>query len=112
MLATGSEVSLALEAQKELAKAGENVRVVSMPSFERFLEQDKDYQEKVLPKSIKYRVSIEMASTYDWGQFVGLDGASVGINHFGESGDGDELIKKSGFTVDNIVKTYLDIRKK
>lgn len=112
LLATGSEVSLALEAQKELVKAGENVRVVSMPSFERFLEQDKDYQEKVLPKSIKYRVSIEMASTYDWGQFVGLDGASVGINHFGESGDGDELIKKSGFTVDNIVKTYLDIRKK
>ena len=82
-----------------------------MPSFELFLKQDPEYQEKVLPKSIKHRVSIEMASTYGWGQFVGLDGAAIGINHFGESGDGDELIKKSEFTVDNIVKTYLDICK-
>lgn len=111
LLATGSEVSLALAAQKELAQSGKNVRVVSMPSFELFLKQDPEYQEKVLPKSIKHRVSIEMASTYGWGQFVGLDGAAIGINHFGESGDGDELIKKSGFTVDNIVKTYLDICK-
>lgn len=112
LLATGSEVSLALEAQKKLIKVGKSVRVVSMPSFELFLKQDKDYQEKVLPKMIRNRVSIEMASTFDWAQFVGLDGVAIGIDHFGESGNGDELIKKSGFTVDNIVNTYLKISKK
>ncbi|MBA1392575.1 hypothetical protein EQ500_01490 [Lactobacillus sp. XV13L] len=82
--------------------------MVSLPSFELFLQQDKKYQEEVLPKSIRNRISIEMASTYDWGQFIGIDGVSIGIDHFGESGDGDELIRKSGFTVDNIVKTYLE----
>jgi transketolase len=108
LMATGSEVALIIEAQKELAKLGKYVRVVSIPSFELFLKQSKDYREQVLPKSIRNRVSVEMASTYDWGQFIGLNGISIGIDHFGESGDGDELIEKSGFTVENIVKTYLN----
>lgn len=109
LLATGSEITLALQAQQELAKKNHNVRVVSLPSFELFLKQDQAYQEKVLPNAIRKRVAVEMASTYDWAQFTGLDGAVIGIDHFGESGDGDELIKKSGFTVANLVQTYLKI---
>lgn len=112
LLATGSEITLALQAQQELAKKNHNVRVVSLPSFELFLKQDQSYQEKVLPNAIRKRVAVEMASTYDWAQFTGLDGAVIGIDHFGESGDGDELIKKSGFTVANLVQTYLKICKK
>lgn len=112
LLATGSEITLALQAQQELAKKNHNVRVVSLPSFELFLKQDQAYQEKVLPNAIRKRVAVEMASTYDWAQFTGLDGAVIGIDHFGESGDGDELIKKSGFTVANLVQTYLKICEK
>lgn len=112
LLATGSEITLALQAQQELAKKNHNVRVVSLPSFELFLKQDQSYQEKVLPNAIRKRVAVEMASTYDWAQFTGLDGAVIGIDHFGESGDGDELIKKSGFTVANLVQTYLKICEK
>lgn len=108
LMATGSEVSLVLKAQKELEKHGKNVRVVSIPSFELFLKQSKEYQNSVLPPEIRHRLSVEMATTYDWYQFVGLDGITIGINHFGESGNGEELIKKSGFTVENIVKKYLD----
>lgn len=107
LMATGSEVALALQAQKQLAEKNINVRVVSMPSFELFLKQSNEYKESVLPSEIRNRVSIEMATTYDWAQFVGLDGISIGINHFGESGNGDKLIEKSGFTVDNIVSNYI-----
>ena len=107
-MASGSEVNLALQAQKKLADKGKNVRVVSMPSFELFLKQNPKYKEKVLPTKIRNRISVEMATTYDWGQFVGIDGVSIGINHFGESGNGDKLIEKSGFTVENIVNTYID----
>lgn len=112
LMATGSEISLVLQAQKKLEEQNVNVRVVSMPSFELFLKQDKDYQEKVLPNDLRNRLSVEMATTYDWAQFVGLDGVSIGINHFGESGNGDKLIEKSGFTVENIVDTYLKTFKK
>lgn len=108
LMASGSEVNLALQAQKKLADKGKNVRVVSMPSFELFLKQNPKYKEKVLPTKIRNRISVEMATTYDWGQFVGIDGVSIGINHFGESGNGDKLIEKSGFTVENIVNTYID----
>ncbi len=107
LMATGSEIALALQAQEKLEAKGKQVRVVSMPSFELFLQQDKEYRDTVLPPKVRNRVSIEMATTYDWAQFVGLDGISIGINHFGESGNGDKLIEKSGFTVDNIVDSYL-----
>lgn len=108
LMATGSEINLVLKAQKELEKHDKFVRVVSIPSFELFLKQSEEYRNMVLPPRIRNRVSVEMATTYDWNQFVGLDGITIGINHFGESGNGDELIKKSGFTVDNIVKQYLN----
>lgn len=107
LIATGSEVSLAIQAQKELAKQGYDVSVVSMPSMELFDKQSEAYKQTVLPNNIRNRVSIEMATTAPWGKYVGIDGVSIGIDHFGASGDGNELIAKSGFTVDNIVETYL-----
>ncbi len=108
LMGSGSEVSLLLEVQKQLASKGIHVRVVSMPSFELFLKQPASYRERVLPSSIRNRMAVEMATTYDWAQFTGLDGTILGINHFGESGNGDELIAKSGFTVDNVVGQYTD----
>lgn len=108
LMGSGSEVSLLLDAQKRLAEKGINVRVISMPSFELFLKQSASYRENVLPSELRNRMAVEMATTYDWAQFTGLDGTILGINHFGESGNGDDLIAKSGFTVDNIVKQYID----
>lgn len=108
LMGSGSEVSLLLDAQKRLAEKGINVRVISMPSFELFLKQSDSYRENVLPSELRNRMAVEMATTYDWAQFTGLDGTILGINHFGESGNGDDLIAKSGFTVDNIVKQYID----
>ncbi|WP_295746227.1 transketolase [uncultured Limosilactobacillus sp.] len=108
LMGSGSEVSLLLAAQKELASKGIAVRVVSMPSFELFLKQPTNYREAVLPSKLRNRMAVEMATTYDWAQFTGLGGTILGINHFGESGNGDDLITKSGFTVENIVQQYVD----
>lgn len=108
LMATGSEVTLVLQAQRKLEEKGIYVRVVSMPCFELFLDQSKEYQDEVLPFNLRNRLSVEMATTYDWNQFVGLDGITIGINHFGESGNGDKLIEKSGFTVQNIVDSYVN----
>nr|WP_252902579.1 hypothetical protein [Paucilactobacillus hokkaidonensis] len=84
---------------------GKDVSVVSMPSIKTFNGQSKEYQEKVLPSDVRKRVSVEMGSCQAWGKFVGLDGKSLGIDEFGLSGNGPTIVKKFGFTPENVVKT-------
>src|SRR5690625_4238150 len=104
LLATGSEVQLAVAAQQELARKGIDTRVISMPSWDRFTEQDASYSEKILPSDMKSRVAIEMASSLGWHEFVGDKGIVLGIDTFGASAPGDRVIKEYGFTVENVVK--------
>jgi transketolase len=104
LIATGSEVKLALDAQKALADAGIAVRVVSMPNANAFDRQDKTYRESVLPRGIP-RVAVEAGVTGFWHKYVGLEGAVIGIDRFGESAPAGELFKFFGFTVDNVVAT-------
>ena len=103
IIATGSEVALAMGAAEELA--GKKVRVVSMPSTTVFDQQDDAYKESVLPAGVKARVAVEAAVTVGLYKYVGLDGAVVGIDHFGESAPAGQLFKEFGFTVENVVKT-------
>ncbi len=102
LIATGSEVSLALAAADEL---GANVRVVSMPSTNIFDTQDADYKESVLPSSVTKRIAIEAAHSDFWYKYVGFNGAVVGMTTFGESAPGGDLMKHFGFTVENVVNT-------
>ena len=104
LIATGSEVQLAMGAQKTLAESGVYVRVVSMPCTEVFDRQESNYKEYVLPPGVP-RVAIEAGVTDYWRKYVGLEGAVVGIDRFGESAPAGELFKFFGFTVDNVVKT-------
>lgn len=109
LIATGSEVKVAMEAQAKLRKTGHDVSVVSLPSFELFDAQDDAYRESVLPAHVTNRVSIEMGATFGWEHYVGLKGRTVGItNRFGESGNPDEIIKQFGITAENVTATYLD----
>ncbi|MEQ6390954.1 transketolase [Bacillaceae bacterium S4-13-58] len=103
LLATGSEVQLAVEAQKELSNQGIDVAVVSMPSWDRFNKQDASYKEEVLPSSVKKRVGIEMASSFGWDRYVGDEGEILAIDTFGASAPGETIIEKYGFTVENVV---------
>ena len=112
IIATGSELHLAVEAQKELKKKGVNVRIVSMPSWELFEKQSDDYKEQVLPSAIKKRISVEAASTFGWEKFVGLEGTSIGMTTFGTSAPGNDVMKKFGFTVENVVSKSLELLKK
>lgn len=101
IIATGSEVELALDAKEILAKEGKNIRVVSMPSMELFRNQDKAYKDQVLPRNIK-KVSLEMASTFGWAEWTGLDGLNIGIDSFGASGKGEEVMEAFGFTKEKV----------
>lgn len=103
LLATGSEVNLAVAAAKELEKQDEKIRVVSVPSTDVFEAQDAKYKEEILPNSVRRRVAIEMAATQPWYKYVGLDGAVVGIDKFGASAPAAKVIEEYGFTVDHIV---------
>ena len=105
LIASGSEVSLAVDAKAELIKDGIDVRVVSMPSMDVFDQQSDEYKESVLPKSVRKRVAIEALSDFGWGKYVGLDGAYVTMHGFGASAPAATLFKEFGFTVDNVVKT-------
>ncbi|MCI9053142.1 MAG: transketolase [Lachnospiraceae bacterium] len=105
LIASGSEVCLAVEAKEVLAKEGLDVRVVSMPCMDVFEEQTKEYKESVLPKNVRKRVAIEALSDFGWGKYVGLDGAYVTMTGFGASAPAKELFEKFGFTVENIVNT-------
>ncbi|MDN7144697.1 transketolase [Liquorilactobacillus mali] len=106
LIATGSEVSLAQEAQKQLLSDGIDVSVVSMPSFELFEAQRSEYKEKILPNSVSNRMSIEMGATLGWERYVGRDGVAIGIDKFGASGNGPLITKHYGFNVENIVTQY------
>lgn len=106
LIATGSEVALALEAQKALKADGKDVSVVSMPSFDLFEKQDAAYQESVLPRAVRKRVSIEMGASFGWERYVGLDGATVAIDKYGASAPGNTVIENYGFTVENVVAVY------
>lgn len=108
LIATGSEVNLAMQAQAELAKQGIQVRVVSMPCTNVFDRQDKAYRESVLPRGV-VRVAIEAGVTDFWRKYVGLEGAVVGIDTFGESAPANVLFEHFGFTVANVVKTVKDV---
>lgn len=103
LLATGSEVALAVESAKVLEEQGKSVRVVSMPCIEWFEQQSDDYKESVLPKHITKRLAIEMGATMPWYKYVGLNGDVLGIDRFGESAPASELLKYFGFTVENVV---------
>jgi transketolase len=103
LLATGSEVHLCIGAFEQLAKEGIRARVVSMPSWELFEHQDADYRERVLPRAIRARVSVEQASTLGWHRYIGLDGTSIGMHTFGASAPLGELQRKFGFTPDRVV---------
>ena len=103
LIATGSEVSLAVEAQKQLAAAGKSVRVVSMPSADAFLAQDAAYREAVLPAAVRARVAVEAAHVDYWWKFVGLDGRVIGMTTFGESAPAGKLFAEFGITVDAVV---------
>ena len=101
IVATGSEVELALDAKEIIAKEGKKIRVVSMPSMELFRNQDKAYKDQVLPRNIK-KVSLEMASTFGWAEWTGLDGLNIGIDSFGASGKGEEVMEAFGFTKERV----------
>ncbi|MCQ8260387.1 transketolase [Streptococcus suis] len=104
LLASGSEVNLAVKAAKELEAAGTKVRVVSVPSTELFDAQDAAYKEEILPNAIRRRLAIEMGATQGWYKYVGLDGKVLGIDTFGASAPAQTVIDNYGFTVENVVK--------
>ncbi|NLQ36699.1 transketolase [Streptococcus mutans] len=110
LLASGSEVNLAVIAAKELEAQGEKVRVVSVPSTELFDEQSAAYKEAILPNSVRRRVAIEMAASQPWYKYVGLDGAVIGIDKFGASAPAAQVIENYGFTVDNVVKVVKELK--
>ncbi|MCH1623689.1 transketolase [Ferdinandcohnia quinoae] len=103
LLATGSEVSLAVEAQKVLANENIDVSVVSMPSWDRFEAQSKEYKESVIPRNVKKRLGIEMASPLGWERYTGDEGDVLGISQFGASAPGEKVMSEYGFTVENVV---------
>jgi len=109
LIATGSELQLAVAAMPELERRGHAVRVVSMPSFELFEKQDQSYRESVLPAAIKRRLAIEAGSPLSWYRWVGPEGAIVGMTAFGASGPYQEVLKHFGFTSENVVEHALKL---
>lgn len=104
IIASGSEVNLAMNAKTELLKKGIDVRVVSMPCQEIFDHQDKAYKQSVLPNDVRKRLSVEMASSFGWHKYVGLDGIVMSIDEFGRSAPASQVIESFGFTVDKVVE--------
>ncbi|MEI6893973.1 MAG: transketolase [Colwellia sp.] len=105
LMATGSEVALAVDSAKALTEQGKNVRVVSMPSTSVFDKQSTEYKEAILPPSVTKRVAIEAAHGDFWSKYVGLNGAVVGMTTFGESAPGNVLLEHFGFTIENVLNT-------
>jgi transketolase len=112
IIATGSEVQLAVAARETLGGEGIRVRVVSMPSRELFEQQDASYRESVLPNAIRARVAVEAGATLGWGGYVGLDGAVVGIDRFGASAPGPDVFRDVGLTTEAIVDAVRRVREK
>jgi transketolase len=111
LLATGSEVALALEAQQVLENEGVYVSVVSMPSWDLFEQQSVEYKESVIPSHVTARVAIELGSTFGWREYVGQAGKMITIDHFGASAPANKLLQEYGFTLENIVETFKQIVK-
>jgi transketolase len=109
LIATGSEVSLAVNAYEKLKEEGVAARVVSMPSWYRYEKQDDAYKESVLPKSVKARVAIEMAGEIGWDRYVGYEGRTITMSTFGASAPITKLQDKYGFTVENVVKVAKEV---
>lgn len=103
LLATGSEVNLAVSAQKALKEEGIDASVVSMPSWDLFEKQDQAYKDSVLPKNVKKRLGIEMGASLGWHKYTGDEGDVLAIDTFGASAPGNIVIEKYGFTVENVV---------
>lgn len=103
LIATGTEVQLAIAAQKELAAEGIAVRVISMPSWELFDKQSQEYRDSVILPGVKARLAIEMGHSFGWDRYVGDQGDVLGINRFGASAPGPVVIKEYGFSVENVV---------
>lgn len=112
LMASGSEVELMYKAADILSVQGHTARLVSMPCMELFREQSEEYQQSVLPDSIRARVSIEAGATQPWGAYVGLDGASIGLDHFGASAKGAVLFKEFGFTAENVANAAIEVIKR
>ena len=111
LLATGSEVSLAMEAQAQLREEGIETQVVSMPSMELYLQQSAEYQHSVLPNAQRCRVAIEAAATMSWYRFVGLDGQVIGLDHYGASAPQEILYKEYGITAAHLVDAVKSMQK-
>lgn len=109
LMASGSEVSLCLEAAKQLLEKGIDARVVSMPCLDLFEEQSKEYKASVLPNEVRKRLAVEALSGFGLDRYVGLDGKIIAMEGFGASGPQDKLFKKFGFTVENVVNTALEL---
>jgi transketolase len=105
LIATGSELQIALAARDQLQAGGAPTRVVSMPCVEWFEEQDSAYREQVLPHRIKARVSVEAGVTFGWRTYVGDSGASIGVDHFGSSADYQRLYEEFGLTAERVAAT-------
>ena len=103
ILATGSEVIIAYEAQQELQKENIDVAVISMPSWDRFEKQSKEYKESVIPKDVKKRLGVEMATPLGWERYTGDEGDVLGITTFGASAPGGTVLEEYGFSVSNVV---------
>jgi transketolase len=110
-MGSGSEVELLYKAADILSVQGYTARLVSMPCMELFEKQDEAYKENVLPKSIRKRVSVEAAATVSWQKYVGLDGKSVGLDHFGASAPASRVFEEFGFTAGNVAKVALEVIK-
>ncbi len=109
LIGTGSEVALCVKAQAKLQSYGVKARVVSMPSWELFLKQNDAYRESVLPPAVKKRVTVEAASTYGWHRWAGDEGAVIGIDHYGASAPGEEVMKQFGFTAEHVTSAALRV---
>ncbi|KKK37503.1 transketolase [Mesobacillus campisalis] len=109
LLATGSEVSLALAAQKQLEEEGISVSVISMPSWDRFEKQHIEYKQEVLPKGVKARLAVEMGSSIGWREYTGDYGRVIALDQFGASAPASRLLEEYGFTVDNVVKSFKEV---
>ena len=108
LIATGSEVGLALKAKEELQKKGKDVSVVSLPSWERFEAQSEEYKNMVIPPELKKRMTIEAGTTYGWDKYAGDHGVMIGIDEFGMSAPSDIVLRELGMSVENIVNRYLE----
>ena len=109
LMASGSEVELIYKAADELSDKGIDARVISIPSFELFDAQDEAYKESVMPNKVRARVAVEALSSFGWHKYVGLDGEVISLDHFGASGNANELFKQYGFTVENVVDKVIHI---